>query len=167
MGGGGVWGWPSLGERYTRIPDPGRGHTPPRGGKRNCWSGPEKEGGPFIKICIPVVVLTITPPQGTSCTTPHRSSTPRSSISFTITPSQGTPTIHMYPNRSSTPQTSIISALTPSHTPSTPSTTEAEFWDEMMKRFPPCYSESPIHLCLEISISSNSRNPLQFLDFNF
>ncbi len=42
---------------YTRIPDPGRGHTPPRGGKRICWSGPEKEGGPFIKIFITVVVL--------------------------------------------------------------------------------------------------------------
>ncbi len=57
VGGGGVRGWPCPGERYTRIPDPGRGHTPPRGGKRICRSGPEKEGGPFIKICIEVVVL--------------------------------------------------------------------------------------------------------------
>jgi hypothetical protein len=31
--------------------------SPPGGGKRICWSGPEKEGGPFIKICITVVVL--------------------------------------------------------------------------------------------------------------
>jgi hypothetical protein len=58
-GGGGVRGWPCPGERYTRIPDPGRGYTPPRGGKRICRSGPEKEGGPFIKICIEVVVLSL------------------------------------------------------------------------------------------------------------
>ncbi len=29
--------------------------------------------------------------------------------------------------------------------------------------FPPCYSESLLQLCIEISISSNSRNLLQFL----
>jgi hypothetical protein len=61
VGGGrvGVRGWPCPGGRYTRIPDPGRGHTPPRGGKRICRSGPEKEGGPFIKICTEVVVLSL------------------------------------------------------------------------------------------------------------
>ncbi len=31
------------------------------------------------------------------------------------------------------------------------------------KSFPPCYSQSPLQLCLENSISSNSRNLLQFL----
>ncbi len=34
------------------------------------------------------------------------------------------------------------------------------------KSFPPCYSQSPLQLCLEISISSNSRNLLQFLQFS-
>ncbi len=42
---------------------------------------------------------------------------------------------------------------------------EAKFLDEIqtnsLKSFPPCYSKSP--LCLEIFISSNSRNLLQFL----
>ncbi len=41
---------------------------------------------------------------------------------------------------------------------------EAEFLDKAktksLKRFPPCYSQSPLQLCLEISISSNSRNLL-------
>jgi hypothetical protein len=32
-GGQGVRGWPRPGGRYTRMPDPGRGHTPPRGGQ--------------------------------------------------------------------------------------------------------------------------------------
>jgi hypothetical protein len=31
-GGGGVGGWLSPGGRYTRLPDPGRGHTPTKGG---------------------------------------------------------------------------------------------------------------------------------------
>jgi len=35
--------------------------------------------------------------------------------------------------------------------------------DKSLKSFPPCYSESPLQLCLEISTSSNSRNLLQFL----
>jgi hypothetical protein len=30
--------------------------------------------------------------------------------------------------------------------------------DQSLKSFPPCYSQSPLQLCLEISISSNSRN---------
>jgi hypothetical protein len=34
------------------------------------------------------------------------------------------------------------------------------------KSFPPCYSQSPRQLYLEISISSNSRNLLQFLQFS-
>jgi hypothetical protein len=40
----------------------------------------------------------------------------------------------------------------------------AEFLDEIQtevsKRFPPCYSQPPLQLCLEISVSSNSRNLL-------
>ncbi len=35
--------------------------------------------------------------------------------------------------------------------------------DKSLQIFPPCYSKSPLQLCLEISISSNSRNLLQFL----
>jgi hypothetical protein len=35
--------------------------------------------------------------------------------------------------------------------------------DKNLKSFPPCYSESPLQICIEISISSNSRNLLQFL----
>ncbi len=49
-GGTGVRGWPSPGGRYTRIPDLGRGHTPPRGGgggTRSGGSGLEKGGGPL------------------------------------------------------------------------------------------------------------------------
>ena len=42
---------------------------------------------------------------------------------------------------------------------------EAEFWDKIktkiLKSFCPSYSESPLQLCLEISIFSNSRNLLQ------
>jgi hypothetical protein len=34
------------------------------------------------------------------------------------------------------------------------------------KSFPPCYSQSPLQLCLEISISSYSHNLLQFLQFS-
>jgi hypothetical protein len=36
-----------------------------------------------------------------------------------------------------------------------------------LKIFPPCYSQSPLKLCLEISVSSNSRNLLQFLQFSY
>jgi hypothetical protein len=40
----------------------------------------------------------------------------------------------------------------------------AEFLDEIQKKilrsFAPCYSQSPLQLCLEIYISSNSRNLL-------
>jgi hypothetical protein len=35
--------------------------------------------------------------------------------------------------------------------------------DKSLKSFIPCYSQSPLQLCLEISISSNSFNLLQFL----
>ncbi len=35
--------------------------------------------------------------------------------------------------------------------------------DKSLKRFPPCYSQSSLQLCLEISISSNSRNLYSFL----
>ncbi len=35
--------------------------------------------------------------------------------------------------------------------------------DKSLKSFPPCYSQSPLQLCLEISISSNSHNLLQLL----
>ncbi len=38
--------------------------------------------------------------------------------------------------------------------------------EKSLKKFPPCYSQSPRQLCLEISISSNSRNLLQFLQFS-
>jgi hypothetical protein len=37
--------------------------------------------------------------------------------------------------------------------------------DKIRKSFPPCYSQSPTQHCLEISISSNSHNLLQFLQF--
>ncbi len=33
--------------------------------------------------------------------------------------------------------------------------------DKSLESFPPCYSQSPIQVCLEISISSNSHNLLQ------
>ncbi len=39
--------------------------------------------------------------------------------------------------------------------------------DKSLKSFPPCYSQSPLRLCLEISISSNSRNLLQFLEVSY
>jgi hypothetical protein len=39
----------------------------------------------------------------------------------------------------------------------------AEFLEEIQTKSCPCYSQSPLQLCLEISISSNSRNLLQFL----
>jgi hypothetical protein len=35
--------------------------------------------------------------------------------------------------------------------------------DKSLKSFPPCYSQS----CIEVSISSSSRNLLQFLQFNY
>jgi hypothetical protein len=44
--------------------------------------------------------------------------------------------------------------------------TETDFLDGIQTKvlkFSPCYSESPLQLCVEISISSNSRNLLQFL----
>jgi hypothetical protein len=37
--------------------------------------------------------------------------------------------------------------------------------DKSLKSFPPCYKQSTLQLCLEICISSNSRNLLQFLQF--
>jgi hypothetical protein len=40
-------------------------------------------------------------------------------------------------------------------------------WDNSLKSFAPCYSQSPILLCLEISFSLNSRNLLQFLQFSY
>jgi hypothetical protein len=39
--------------------------------------------------------------------------------------------------------------------------------DKSLKSFPPCYSQTPQHPCLEISISSNSRNLLKFLQFSY
>ncbi len=39
--------------------------------------------------------------------------------------------------------------------------------DKCLKSFPPCYSQSPLQLWLKISISSNSRNLLQFLVFSY
>ncbi len=39
--------------------------------------------------------------------------------------------------------------------------------DKSLKSFPPCSSQSPLQLCLEIYISSNSRNLLQFLEFSY
>jgi hypothetical protein len=39
--------------------------------------------------------------------------------------------------------------------------------EKSLKRFYPCYSQSPLQLCIEISISSNSRNLLQFLEFSY
>ncbi len=36
---------------------------------------------------------------------------------------------------------------------------------QKLQSFPSCFSKSPLQLCLEISISSNSRNLLQFLQF--
>ncbi len=38
--------------------------------------------------------------------------------------------------------------------------------DKSLKSFPSCYTQSPLQLCLEFSISSNSRNLLQFLEFS-
>jgi hypothetical protein len=42
------------------------------------------------------------------------------------------------------------------------SSLEAEFLDKIKTKgvFPPCYSQSPLQLCLEIYISSNSCNLL-------
>ncbi len=39
--------------------------------------------------------------------------------------------------------------------------------DKGITSFPPCYSQSPLQLCLEIYISSNSRKLLQFLQFSY
>ncbi len=39
--------------------------------------------------------------------------------------------------------------------------------DKSLKSLPPCYSQSHLQLCLEIFISSNACNPLQFLLFSF
>jgi hypothetical protein len=36
-----------------------------------------------------------------------------------------------------------------------------------LKSYPPSYLKSSLHLCLEISFSSSSRNLLQFLQFSF
>ncbi len=44
---------------------------------------------------------------------------------------------------------------------------DAEFLDKSLKIFPPCCSQSPLQLCLKISVSSNSRNLLQFLQFSY
>jgi hypothetical protein len=41
-----------------------------------------------------------------------------------------------------------------------------EIQTKSLRRFPPCYSQPPLQLCLEISISSNSCNLLQFLEYN-
>jgi hypothetical protein len=47
-GGQGVRGWPRPGGRYTRIPDPERGHTSPRGGAKGT-GGLDliRRGGPY------------------------------------------------------------------------------------------------------------------------
>ncbi len=55
-GGVGVRGWPSPGGRYTRILDPGLGHTPPREGQEELLVWTQKGGGALIKICLMVVV---------------------------------------------------------------------------------------------------------------
>jgi hypothetical protein len=39
--------------------------------------------------------------------------------------------------------------------------------DKGLMSFPPFYLQFSLQLCLEISISSNSRNLLQFLQFNY
>ncbi len=39
----------------------------------------------------------------------------------------------------------------------------AAIWGRILGQNPPCYTQPPLQLCLEISISSNSRNLLQFL----
>jgi hypothetical protein len=39
--------------------------------------------------------------------------------------------------------------------------------DKSVKSFSPCYSQSPLQLCLEISISSNSHYLLRFLQFSY
>jgi hypothetical protein len=48
---------------------------------------------------------------------------------------------------------------------------EAEFLDNILtkifKSIPLSYSQSPLQLCLEISISSNSSNLLQFLQLSY
>jgi hypothetical protein len=36
-----------------------------------------------------------------------------------------------------------------------------------LRSFPPCYSQSPLQLCLEVSISSDSHNLLQFLQISY
>ncbi len=61
--------------------------------------------------------------------------------------------------------------VTPCHLP--PFLYSAGSWDRILgrnpdkslKSFPSCCSQSPLQLCLEISISSNARNLLQFLVF--
>jgi hypothetical protein len=48
--------------------------------------------------------------------------------------------------------------------------TRPNYWTksrQKSKEFSPCYSQSPLQLCLEISISSHSRNLLQFLQFSY
>ncbi len=61
-GGTGVRGWLSPGGRYTRIPDPGRGHTPPRGGGARGAAGLDpKRRGALIKIYFKVVVIKCKP----------------------------------------------------------------------------------------------------------
>jgi hypothetical protein len=42
-----------------------------------------------------------------------------------------------------------------------------EIQTKILKVFLLCYSQSPLQLCLRISIFSNSRNLLQFLQFSF
>jgi hypothetical protein len=39
--------------------------------------------------------------------------------------------------------------------------------DKSLKNFPPCHSQSPLQLYLEIYYYSNSRNLLQFLQFSY
>ncbi len=39
--------------------------------------------------------------------------------------------------------------------------------DKSLQSFSACYSQSPLQVCFEISISSNSRNFLQFLQFSY
>jgi len=56
-GGEGFGGGPARGKGTLEYRTLGGVIPHQGGGKRICWSGPEKEGGPFIKICIEVVVL--------------------------------------------------------------------------------------------------------------
>jgi hypothetical protein len=67
--------------------------------------------------------------------------------------------IEPFPRTANKPLSQVISGF---------SRPEDEFLpDKSLKSFSPCYSQSPLQLCLAIPISSNSRNLLKFLQFSY